>query len=143
MAMATENLIDRGTLGRVRQELGANFGRILGYFREDGIKSVAAIEAAMRDQNAAALVLPAHTLKGESRMFGADVLADLAEGIESIARDCVEMHDTPAEALQHVIELRPTFDATLVVLEREVAAVPVRRTTGFGRRIVTDMGRAE
>src|SRR3546814_10782947 len=55
--------------------LGASFVRILGYFHEDGVKSVAAIEAAMRRADSAALVLPAHTLKGESHQFGAGPLA--------------------------------------------------------------------
>ncbi len=33
--------------------------RILGYFREDGVKSVARIEEAMRANNAASMVIPA------------------------------------------------------------------------------------
>ena len=37
----------------------------------------------MRDQNTAALVLPAHTLKGESRQLGAEPLAKIAELIET------------------------------------------------------------
>ena len=44
-----------------RAELGPGFIRILSYFKEDGVKSVAQIEAAMREQNTTALVLPAHT----------------------------------------------------------------------------------
>ena len=75
-------LVDWTAFQAARSELGAGFVRILGYFREDGIKSVAAIEDAMRNGNAAALVLPAHTLKGESRQFGAEPLSMLAESIE-------------------------------------------------------------
>ena len=142
--MATEQgaLVDWATFSSARSELGAAFGRILGYFREDGLKSVVAIEDAMRAQNAAAMVIPAHTLKGESRQFGADPLSDLAETIETIARDCVETHETPSEALEHVVALRPLFEQTLALLEREANPL-VQRTAaagGFGRKPV--FGRA-
>lgn len=128
-----EALIDWNVLAAARVELGANFVRILGYFREDGEKSVAKIEAAMRAGSAAALVIPAHTLKGESRQFGAEVLANLAETIEVIARDCVESHDAPEQALEHVVRLRGTFQATLELLERETNPL-VERRPAFGRK---------
>jgi HPt (histidine-containing phosphotransfer) domain-containing protein len=126
-------LIDWTVFSQARTELGAGFVRILGYFREDGVKSVAAIETAMRALNAAAMVLPAHTLKGEARQFGAEPLGALAEKIETIARDCVENRDTPDEALEWVVELRPLFDKTLEMLERESNPLVERRPT-FGRR---------
>ena len=87
MSFEGSSLVDWTVYTAARAELGAQFVRILGYFREDGTKSVAAIEAAMRGANAAAMVIPAHTLKGEARQFGAEPLADLAERIETIARD--------------------------------------------------------
>lgn len=126
-------LIDRNVFARARAELGAGFVRILGYFREDGVKSVAAIEAAMRARNAAAMVIPAHTLKGEARQFGAEPLALVAERIEAIARDCVESRDTPDEALEDIVALRPLFEQTLAKLERESNPLVERRPT-FGRR---------
>jgi HPt (histidine-containing phosphotransfer) domain-containing protein len=129
-------LVDRAAFAAARAELGTGFVRILGYFREDGVKSVAAIETAMRKGEAAALVLPAHTLKGEARQFGALPLAALAETIEMIARGCVERQDTPDEALQSVARLRPLFHDTLTLLEREsTPAMPLRRpAAAFGRR---------
>ena len=51
-----ENLVDWAHFEKSRGELGPGFIRILGYFREDGAKSVAQIEAAMREQNTVALV---------------------------------------------------------------------------------------
>jgi histidine phosphotransfer protein HptB len=132
-------LVDWAAFQQARSELGAGFVRILGYFREDGVKSVAAIEAAMRAKSAAAMVIPAHTLKGESRQFGAEPLAALAEQIETIARDCVEMQDTPEQALEHVVQLRPVFTRTLELLEREanplVARKPAAGGGGFGRKV--------
>ncbi|MGH6613515.1 Hpt domain-containing protein [Sphingomonas sp.] len=127
-------LVDWATFSRSRSELGAGFVRILGYFREDGVKSVAAIETAMRAQNAAAMVIPAHTLKGEARQFGAEPLGELAEEIETIARDCVESHDTPEQALRYVVKLRPLFEETLNLLEREANPLVERRPAAFGKR---------
>jgi HPt (histidine-containing phosphotransfer) domain-containing protein len=126
-------LIDWNVFARARAELGAGFVRILGYFREDGVKSVAAIEAAMRARSAAAMVIPAHTLKGEARQFGAEPLGTIAERIESIARDCVENRDTPDEALGDIVALRPLFEKTLAMLERESNPL-VERRPAFGRR---------
>ncbi len=128
-------LVDRAALARTRAELGADFARILGYFREDGLKSLDAIEAASRDQDATALVLPAHTLKGEASQFGASPLAALAEKLETLARECVESHAKPTAGVPDVLALRPLFDATLAYLEREAQPPLVRRPGGFGRRI--------
>ena len=134
VSLEDRSLVDWTVFTQARSELGAGFVRILGYFREDGVKSVAAIETAMRALNAAAMVLPAHTLKGEARQFGAEPLGALAEKIETIARDCVENRDTPDEALQSVVELRPLFDRTLEMLERESNPLVERRPAAFGRR---------
>ncbi len=130
-----ESFVNWSNFSQARAELGANFVRILGYFQEDGVKSVARIEEAMRANNAAAMVIPAHTLKGEARQFGADPLADLAETIEMMARACVERHDTPEGVLEHVVKLRPLFEETLKLLERESNPLVERRPT-FGRRSV-------
>ena len=127
-------LVDRDTLARTRAELGAAYVRILGYFREDGVKSLAALEEAARALNAAAMVIPAHTLKGESRQFGALPLAALAEKIEMHARACIEHRDTPDEVIEDVVALRPLFDATLTLLEREANPLAMRRPGGFGRK---------
>jgi HPt (histidine-containing phosphotransfer) domain-containing protein len=134
-------LVDWPAYSAARAELGSGFVRILGYFREDGVKSVAAIEAAMRANQSAALVIPAHTLKGEARQFGAEPLGMLAEKIEVIARDCVERQDTPEQALEDVTKLRPLFEETLALLEREASPLVTRRPVaapggGFGRRAV-------
>ncbi len=136
MSFEGSTLIDWSAYRQARNELGAGFVRILGYFREDGIKSVAAIEAAMRAGDAAAMVLPAHTLKGESRQFGAEPLAGLAEAIETMARNCLELQDTPDQVLEHVARLRGVFDQTLLLLERESSPVVLRKPpAGFGRRV--------
>lgn len=136
MAEEGGSLVDWAAFARARGELGVNFVRILGYFAEDGVKSLAQIEDAMRASDAAALVLPAHTLKGESRQFGAEPLAECAETIEMTARACVESRDTPDQALEHVVRLRPLFEKTLAALEREANPLVQHRQAGFGRRAV-------
>ncbi len=139
----TDNLINWDSFAETRELLGAQFVRILGYFREDGMKSVAAIEEAMRVGNSAALVMPAHTLKGESYQFGAEKLGDLAEELEVAARHFVEIQQGPEELLALVVQLRPIFETTLNALEQEFsplidrrASVSARSMTGiaaFGR----------
>ena len=116
-----------------RSELGPGFIRILSYFREDGVKSVAQIEQAMREQNTVALILPAHTLKGEAAQFGAERLSLMAEEIETVARRCVEYHESPEELIELVVALRPTFEETLQLLEKDANPLVARRPT-FGRR---------
>ena len=134
MSYEAGGLVDWAVFGRARAELGAGFVRILSYFREDGAKSVTQIEQAMRSLNAGALVMPAHTLKGESRQFGAEPLAGLAEHIEMTARRCVEMRETPEELIEHVVKLRPMFDATLTLFDRETNPLAARRPAAFGRK---------
>lgn len=133
MAHLHNALVNWTDFAQARRELGAGFVRILGYFREDGIKSVAGIEEAMRARNAAALVIPAHTLKGEARQFGAERLSLMAEEIETVARRCVEYHESPEELIEQVVALRPAFEETLQLLEKEANPLVPRRPT-FGRK---------
>jgi histidine phosphotransfer protein HptB len=129
-----QTLIDWDEYRASRAQLGSAFVRILGYFREDGTKSVLAIEAAMRNGDARGLVMPAHTLKGESRQFGAEKLAMLAEDIENFSRRCVEMRVSPEEYLPKVVGMRSLFNATLDALEAETNPLVARRpASGFGR----------
>lgn len=129
---ASDQLVDWAEFQRIRAELGANFVRILGYFREDGEKSVAAIETAMHDRDVTALVLPAHTMKSEARQFGAEPLGMLAEEIEVAARRAIESHLFPDDLVPDVARLRPLYTQTLDLLERETNPLVARRRT-FGR----------
>jgi HPt (histidine-containing phosphotransfer) domain-containing protein len=135
MTPVTDDDINWTVFGETRSALGDAFVRILGYFREDGIKSVAEIENAMRDRNSAKLILPAHTLKGEGYQFGAEKLAELAEEIEVAARHYVEIQQDPSELLEKVVQLRPLFERTLAALESEVSPL-VERRANFGARMM-------
>lgn len=143
MSENAASLIDWTAFNQARAELGSDFVRILGYFREDGVKSLDTIEEAMRTRDSAALVRPAHTLKGEARQFGAEPLAAIAEQIEMTARRCVELHTTPDELIPEVVRLRPMFETTIRLFDRETNPLMERRPTGggFGRRAA--FGRAD
>jgi histidine phosphotransfer protein HptB len=138
MSAVAEDVINWDAFAETRGALGEAFVRILGYFREDGTKSVAEIENAMRDRSSARLILPAHTLKGEGYQFGAEKLAELAEEIEVAARHYVEIQQDPSELLEKVVQLRPLFELTLDALEREVSPL-VERRASFGARTMTQV----
>ncbi|MEO6247641.1 MAG: Hpt domain-containing protein [Sphingomicrobium sp.] len=130
------DLVDWPHFEKSRAELGPGFIRILTYFREDGIKSVRQIEAAMHEQNTVALVMPAHTLKGEASQFGADPLAETAAVIEATARSCVETHRFPDELIPDVVRLRNLFESTIDLFDKATNPLLTRtRSQGaFGRK---------
>jgi HPt (histidine-containing phosphotransfer) domain-containing protein len=130
------DIVDWAFFEKSRTELGPGFIKILSYFKEDGTKSIAQIEAAMREQNTVALVLPAHTLKGESRQLGAEPVAKIAELIESTARFCVESHRFPDELVPQVVELRRLFDQTVELFDKATNPLMTRAAPGgFGRKV--------
>lgn len=137
------DIVDWAHFEKCRAELGPGFIRILGYFREDGAKSVSQIEQAMRDQNTAALVIPAHTIKGEARQFGVEKLAQLAELIETTARLCIETRRFPDELIPQVVELRRIFERSISLFDRATNPLLSRRPQqGFGRKAANqDFGR--
>lgn len=134
MSYQEAELVNQGDLAKSRSELGSAFLRILGYFREDGDKAIGLIEQAIRERNAASLVTPAHTLKGESAQFGAHRLSQMAERIEMTARRCVETHEGPEELIEVVVGLRPCFTETILLLDRDSNPLVARRPVAFGRR---------
>jgi HPt (histidine-containing phosphotransfer) domain-containing protein len=130
------DIVDWAHFEKSRSELGPGFIRILSYFKEDGVKSISQIEMAMHQQNAAALVIPAHTLKGEARQLGAEPLAKIAELIESTARFCIETHRFPDELVPEVVELRRLFDQTIELFDKATNPLMTRAAPGgFGRKI--------
>ena len=134
MTDAARDIVDWVYFEKSRTELGPGFIRILTYFKEDGAKSVAQIEQAMREENTAQLVLPAHTLKGELRQLGAEPLAKVAELIETTARFCVENRRFPDELVPEVVELRRLFNETIELLEKATNPLVQRAPAGFGRK---------
>jgi histidine phosphotransfer protein HptB len=136
VADEARDIVDWGHFEKSRAELGPGFIRILSYFKEDGVKSIAQIEEAMHAENTAALVIPAHTLKGESRQLGAEPLAKIAELIESTARLCVETHRFPDELVPQVVELKRLFNETVELFDKATNPLVSRSApSGFGRKV--------
>ena len=141
MTDEARDIVDWTHFEKSRSELGPSFIRILSYFKEDGVKSIAQIEEAMREQNATALVIPAHTLKGESRQLGAEPLAKIAELIETTARFCIESRRFPDELVPEVVELRKLFNQTIELFDKATNPLMTRAApAGFGRKSVSNQG---
>ena len=136
------DLVDWVHFEKSRAELGPGFIRILGYFREDGAKSVIQVETAMREQNTVGLVIPAHTLKGEARQFGAEPLAACAELIEQSARISIETHSFPDELIADVVQLRKLWSETIDLFDKATNPRLTRAAPagGFGRRSAANQG---
>lgn len=138
---ATDDVVDWAEFSRLRAELGANFVRILGYFREDAEKAVEAIAVAMQNRDAKALVLPAHKVKSEARQFGAEPLGALCEEIEDAGRHAVETRIFPDYLLPQVARLKPLYQRTIEALEEATNPLAQRQSSpprfagnqGFGR----------
>lgn len=140
MADEARDIVDWVHFEKSRAELGPGFIRILSYFKEDGVKSIGQIEQAMHDQNTTALVIPAHTLKGESRQLGAEPLAEIAELIETTARFCIENGRFPDELVPEVVQLRKLFEQTIELFDKATNPLVSRSGPGgFGRK-VTNQG---
>ena len=135
------NLVDWSKFARMRTQLGADFIRILGYFREDGEKSVGRIEEAMHRRDAAALIIPAHTMKTEARQFGADPLGELAEEIEIAGRRGVESRLFPDDLLPQVARLRPLYVRTMELFEQETNPLVARRAVADRSAANQEFGR--
>jgi HPt (histidine-containing phosphotransfer) domain-containing protein len=135
---AADGVVDWAEFSRLRAELGANFVRILGYFREDAEKAVEAIALAMQNRDAAALVLPAHKVKSEARQFGAEALGALCEEIEDAGRHAVETRIFPDYLLPQVAQLRPLYRQTIDVLEE--ATNPLAQRQPGGPRAANNQG---
>ena len=136
MSDEAQNIVDWSYFEKSRSELGPGFIKILSYFKEDGVKSIAQIEEAMHEQNTTALVLPAHTLKGEARQLGAEPLAEIAELIETTARFCVETHRFPDELVPEVVALRNLFNQTIELFDKATNPLMTRtQPSGFGRKV--------
>ena len=92
----------------------------------------------MHNENTTALVIPAHTIKGEARQFGAEPLAAVAELIETTARLCVETQRFPDELVSDVVELKRLFQETVTQFDKATNPLLTRSPQGaFGRKANT------
>lgn len=130
MAQLIDTAVDWTRFDHARATLGANFFRVLSYFRDDGGKAVTAIENAMRANDATAMIGPAELLKSEAVEIGAIGVAEIAEDIEVQARDCLEWHQSPDGMLEVVVQLRVLFDQAIAAFDHETNPLLVRKPSG-------------
>ncbi len=78
--------IDVGALEYAREALGAKLSTVIAYYLEDTEGYIKRIEAALADNDPAAIILPAHSVKSSSHQLGALQLSDLAKRVEALAR---------------------------------------------------------
>ena len=128
MSQTIQAVIDWERFGQARTHLGVRFLRVIGYFRDDGAKSVATIEDSLRAGDAIGMIGPADLLKADALQIGALSVAELAEDVEFAARDCVEWRQSPEVLLEQVMLLRRHFSDTVAQLDREVSPLMARRT---------------
>jgi histidine phosphotransfer protein HptB len=129
MGQHEEAIVDWERFAQARTTLGANFLRVIGYFSDDGAKSVSAIEDALRMRNAIAMIGPADLLKSDAMQIGALSVAEIAEDIEFGARDCVEWRQSPEILLEPVMQLRILFENSVGQFEKEVNPLLTRRAS--------------
>lgn len=127
MMDSVDTAMDWNRFEQARVSLGANFFRVLNYFRDDGGKAVTAIENAMRAHDTIAMISPADLLKSEAVQLGAFGVAELAEEIEVQARDCLEWHQSPESLLEEVVQLRAVFDQTVADFDQETNPLRIRK----------------
>jgi histidine phosphotransfer protein HptB len=127
MGQTQEAIVDWERFAQARATLGVNFLRVIGYFSDDGAKSVAAIEDALRTRNAIGMIGPADLLKSDAMQIGALSVAEIAEDIEFGARDCVEWRQSPEILLEPVMQLRALFEDSVQQFDKEVNPLMTRR----------------
>ena len=89
MSEPSSPTLDRAVLAALRDSVGGDDGFVADLvetYLADGAGQLAAIEAAVASDDAAALVRPAHTLKSASYTVGAMRLGDLARSLEQHGR---------------------------------------------------------
>ena len=95
----------------------------------------------MHRRDAAALIIPAHTMKTEARQFGADPLGELAEEIEIAGRRGVESRLFPDDLLPQVARLRPLYVRTMELFEQETNPLVARRAVADRSAANQEFGR--
>lgn len=109
-------LINDSEFAHAQDQLGAAFPMIVDIFAEEAEKSVGMLARAMAALDAAGMIIPAHSIKGEARQFGARLLAELAERIEAGARQCVSQGREPVELDLPVRQIAQTLTQSVATM---------------------------
>lgn len=121
-AMAGKAALKVNVLNTLKENAGHAFMEMIEVYLEDQLIYLDTIDKALESGDRQLLKRTAHTLKGSSRHFGAEILGDLCKRVEEAAMDdsienIVSMIDTLKEAAEAV---REELGAELDVLRREL-----------------------
>ena len=120
MMDAEASPLDVGVLAELRSSVGddqAFVVELIDAYLSDGAEHLAAIDAAMEDNDAGALVRPAHTLKSSSATLGALRLSAVARQLEVAGRTAA----VGATTAGHVAALHAEWDAATDALRAWMA----------------------
>ncbi len=79
--------LDREIVGELQALMGGDFGMLVNTFLTDSEQRIAAIEAALQQQDPEALRRAAHSFKGSAANLGAAGLSELCRQLEEYGRD--------------------------------------------------------
>ncbi|MBF0612144.1 MAG: Hpt domain-containing protein [Magnetococcales bacterium] len=91
--------LDVKSIQSLQKELGEDFALVLGVYLEKIPSRVQAIAHALQEEDKTKLGQAAHALKGSSRQFGANHLADLCHELETRCKG-----DTPLADGHHLMQ---------------------------------------
>ena len=78
--------LDQGIFGELRESVGEAFTKLLEIFMEDTPKYLQTLEQAVAKSDPEKVAAVAHSIKGSSRNFGANRLAEISKEMEDIGR---------------------------------------------------------
>ena len=113
----TSPVLDAAILARAKNIVEEKFPKMASYFIEDCAIYIGQITEALEALSAESLIPPAHTLKSSSRYMGALRMADIAEQIETEARETIKGSGSIVAVPGLLKELRRVFAETKMVLQ--------------------------
>ena len=113
-------LIDSAALAEAKSILKDKFSDLLVCYIDDVLDYIGQMESALAQQDAEAIVRPAHTIKSTSKRMGARRVADLARDLEILAREAANtnrLDETPIKS--GIQKISAAFEQTRRLLQAE------------------------
>jgi len=121
-----ETIFDTQAIASLQEMLGENAAELLAVvihnYLEDAPNLIAQIQAAVQQQDAAALRFAAHTLKSISATLGAVTLAQLCQELETIGRTGMMAEDWHVNGLPQLRHLEVEYEQVKKTLNLELQA---------------------
>ncbi|MGE0251548.1 MAG: Hpt domain-containing protein [Dongiaceae bacterium] len=118
--MSVPPVIDPELVQEAKQAMKSKFPMMVEYYLEDAHAYIQVICSAYREQNAAKLLAPAHTLKSSSRQMGALQLSELAREIETLTRAVIDGGPQLKTLEDKIARLNSYFQAVEQALREDI-----------------------